>query len=226
MVGTFYYAVNQGHEPGVYRSWPECEKNVKGFKGARYKKFNTFEEAEAFKNMPPPPKKHKTSNKENEGMSTTEIQRKSYSERTAKANDTITTTISREPIKENDDFIPLTQYSEKVHDTEDEFLNKFGNKCPSPENTNNIERTYSDIIINVDGEKRKDEPTVIRDMSDVLHNLSSQFEQYERLKQRNKWVYIDTMTWLKDCANNNWKTTAGKQITGEEIQLIMAPSRI
>lgn len=226
MGGSFYYAVNQGHEPGVYRTWSECEKNVKGFKGARFKKFSSFEEAEAFKNMPIAPlpsKKHETSNKEKEGMSThstTKIQRRNYSEKKTKMTDTASTPITREPLKDNENFIPLTQCSDKCNETEDEFLKKFGNQLLSHENTN-IERTYSDIIINADGEEINEEPTVIKDLSDVLHNLSNQFEQYERLKQRNKWVFIDTMTWLKDCANNNWKTTAGKQITSDEIQSIM-----
>ncbi|KHN74433.1 Ribonuclease H1 [Toxocara canis] len=40
-----YYAVARGKKPGVYRTWPECEKQVKGFQGARYKKFSSEREA-------------------------------------------------------------------------------------------------------------------------------------------------------------------------------------
>ncbi|PPR06827.1 hypothetical protein CVT26_003853 [Gymnopilus dilepis] len=42
------YAVRVGRNPGVYHSWPECEKQVKGFPGARYKKFDLQEDADAF----------------------------------------------------------------------------------------------------------------------------------------------------------------------------------
>ncbi len=49
-----YYVVWHGAEPGVYRNWPDCERQVKGFVGARYKSYATAEEAEAaFASAPP-----------------------------------------------------------------------------------------------------------------------------------------------------------------------------
>ena len=40
------YAVARGAEGAkIYNSWEQCERNVKGFKGARYKSFKTKEEA-------------------------------------------------------------------------------------------------------------------------------------------------------------------------------------
>ena len=41
-----YYVVWQGKEPGIYDSWEECEKRVKGAEGAKYKGFATRSEAE------------------------------------------------------------------------------------------------------------------------------------------------------------------------------------
>ncbi len=43
-----FYAVAAGRSVGIYNSWAECEKQVKGFKGAKYKKFSTLAEAGAF----------------------------------------------------------------------------------------------------------------------------------------------------------------------------------
>lgn len=43
-----YYAVRQGRVPGVYTTWADCEKQVKGFGGAIYKSFPTEAEARAF----------------------------------------------------------------------------------------------------------------------------------------------------------------------------------
>lgn len=41
-----FYGVARGAEGAkIYNSWEECELNVKGFKGARYKSFKTKEEA-------------------------------------------------------------------------------------------------------------------------------------------------------------------------------------
>lgn len=40
-----YYAVKCGRVPGVYTSWPECEAQVKGFAGAKYKSFKTEADA-------------------------------------------------------------------------------------------------------------------------------------------------------------------------------------
>jgi ribonuclease HI len=42
-----YYVVWKGHKPGIYTSWAECEKQVKGFAAAQYKSFASFREAES-----------------------------------------------------------------------------------------------------------------------------------------------------------------------------------
>ena len=43
-----YYAVKVGKIPGIYNTWSECEKMVKGYKGAIYKSFLTLDEAKSF----------------------------------------------------------------------------------------------------------------------------------------------------------------------------------
>jgi len=46
-----YYVVWQGKSPGIYDNWQNCEAQVKGFNGAKYKSFKTLGEAnDAFKN--------------------------------------------------------------------------------------------------------------------------------------------------------------------------------
>ena len=55
-----YYVVWKGHKPGIYTSWAETEKQVKGFGAAQYKSFESLKEAqvayksnyEAFKGKP------------------------------------------------------------------------------------------------------------------------------------------------------------------------------
>ena len=42
-----YYVVWRGIEPGIYRSWEECERQVKGVANAKYKSFGTEDEAMA-----------------------------------------------------------------------------------------------------------------------------------------------------------------------------------
>jgi ribonuclease HI len=42
-----YYVVWKGRRRGVFRTWMECEDQVKGFVGAQYKAFGTRPEAEA-----------------------------------------------------------------------------------------------------------------------------------------------------------------------------------
>lgn len=41
-----YYVVWSGHVPGVYDNWADCEQQVKGFEGAKYKGFASQAEAE------------------------------------------------------------------------------------------------------------------------------------------------------------------------------------
>jgi ribonuclease HI len=45
-----YYSVFKGFNKGIYRSWKECEREVKGYKGAIYKKFKLEIEAIEFLN--------------------------------------------------------------------------------------------------------------------------------------------------------------------------------
>ena len=47
---AYYYAVKIGKNPGIYSSWAECEKQVKGYPNAQFKKWKTREEAEAYIN--------------------------------------------------------------------------------------------------------------------------------------------------------------------------------
>ena len=41
-----YYVVWHGANPGIYNSWQECQLQIKGFPGAKYKGFKTKQEAE------------------------------------------------------------------------------------------------------------------------------------------------------------------------------------
>lgn len=40
-----FYTVWDGREPGVYDSWKECEKQVKGFESAKFKSYESLKEA-------------------------------------------------------------------------------------------------------------------------------------------------------------------------------------
>ena len=43
-----FYAVANGRKVGVFQTWKECQSSVIGFPNARFKKFDTREEAEQF----------------------------------------------------------------------------------------------------------------------------------------------------------------------------------
>jgi len=43
-----FYAVARGRKTGIFTSWPDAERQVKGFAGARFKSFKTKQEALAF----------------------------------------------------------------------------------------------------------------------------------------------------------------------------------
>lgn len=40
-----FYVVWKGRETGIFNNWSQCSFNVKGYSGARYAKFSTYEEA-------------------------------------------------------------------------------------------------------------------------------------------------------------------------------------
>ena len=45
---SMYYAVLKGRTPGIYKSWSECRDQIDGFSGAKFKKFKTIEDANAY----------------------------------------------------------------------------------------------------------------------------------------------------------------------------------
>lgn len=48
-----FYVVWKGRKTGIFESWDECEKQIKGFQGAKYKSFDNFQLAKtAFLNSP------------------------------------------------------------------------------------------------------------------------------------------------------------------------------
>lgn len=57
-----FYAVAKGLQTGLFLTWADCKKQIDGFKGAVYKKFETETEANDFisTNSNKPPKKEKT----------------------------------------------------------------------------------------------------------------------------------------------------------------------
>lgn len=46
-----FYAVKIGNKPGIYTSWEECKEQISHFKGARYKSFESEEEAKKYMNQ-------------------------------------------------------------------------------------------------------------------------------------------------------------------------------
>ena len=40
-----YYAVKNGYHTGIYESWEECEREVRGYSGAQYKSFARLDDA-------------------------------------------------------------------------------------------------------------------------------------------------------------------------------------
>lgn len=43
-----FYAVRIGRNPGIYRTWSECQKQIMHYKEAEYKSFKTLKEAEQY----------------------------------------------------------------------------------------------------------------------------------------------------------------------------------
>ncbi|MEW4368366.1 ribonuclease H [Paenibacillus kandeliae] len=46
MAKSKFYVVWEGHRPGIYSSWPECQQQTNGYKQAKYKAYESRAEAE------------------------------------------------------------------------------------------------------------------------------------------------------------------------------------
>lgn len=45
-----FYAVKIGRNPGIYKTWAECQRETSGFSGAKFHSFKTIEEANSYMN--------------------------------------------------------------------------------------------------------------------------------------------------------------------------------
>ena len=48
MAKKHFYVVLVGRTPGIYTNWSDCEKQVKKFKGSKFKGFATMEQAQQY----------------------------------------------------------------------------------------------------------------------------------------------------------------------------------
>ena len=64
-----FYVVWEGVTPGVYTSWTDCQLQIKGYEGAKYKSFDTREEAEHALSASPYAYIGKNAKKKNEKIS-------------------------------------------------------------------------------------------------------------------------------------------------------------
>lgn len=54
-MGKWYYAVANGRNTGIYENWSDCQQQVNGYSGAKYKKFSSVEAAQDFLDSSPGP---------------------------------------------------------------------------------------------------------------------------------------------------------------------------
>ncbi|ORZ07126.1 ribonuclease H-like domain-containing protein [Absidia repens] len=99
----FYYAVQKGHRQGVYSTWDECRSNVHGFSGAKYKKFNTKEEAESFANQQP-----------SSSSSSSSSNYDAYSSSSKRSSSSYPSYSSSSYYRDDDDYPPPRRYNTTV----------------------------------------------------------------------------------------------------------------
>jgi ribonuclease HI len=78
LMSSKFYAVAKGRKIGIFESWKECEAQIKGFPDAKYKSFQTEQEAKEFVKTPIFSKKQTLvqTNKRKYSTMTTEVNKK------------------------------------------------------------------------------------------------------------------------------------------------------
>ena len=82
-----FYAVRKGRNPGVYSTWSDCEKNVKGFAGAEYKSFPTEQDAQSYMTAKNETVENKTANVNSQSTLTSVKSINDFDEMSAKAHE-------------------------------------------------------------------------------------------------------------------------------------------
>lgn len=90
------YAVKVGRKTGLFYSWEECEKSVKGYKGTIYKSFSREEEAKNYLKKPIKKVKPKQSQKKKKKSAKTEYEKRAEEQRRIAGKKKIYRSIERE----------------------------------------------------------------------------------------------------------------------------------
>lgn len=110
-----FYAVAKGRTSGIFMTWPDCEAQVKGFPGARYKKFDSIMGAQDFistEGGPSTSAKFKKSNKQPKPANSTNNLKRTIS--TSSNNQSI----SEKPIRKSE---VSAGYAKEQNDSDDDF---------------------------------------------------------------------------------------------------------
>lgn len=192
-----FYAVKRGKKPGIYTSWPECQRQVAGFANARFKGFMTRQAALEWLQQP----------------------EKAKSRSLSKATQTSLDLFGESPAET---FVPTIVFytdggsrnhgnrrGDHVHDQDRAawaYLIRFEDGFKITDTAGEFGATNN----------RMEVMGLLKCLQRLLE-LNLQNEPIEGILDSQYVLNAINQGWLANWANRNWKTTNGKPVANQEL---------
>lgn len=232
MGSEYFYAVMTGKKPGVYKTWPECQAQVKGFRNAQYKKFPTLEEAQAFVNLGGPTANFKPPEPEPKFQATRVSIYKQYDRESAFIPNDLTPATkivskrSRESSSTDSDRASKLQNTGKpTRANKKSYTVVYTDGASSNNGKNHARAGYGvywgdndprNVSARLKGERQTNQRA---EAMAVLHVLEDTKESDEPLEIRTDSQYVinAATVWYKNWVKRSWIATNGKEVQNRDL---------
>ncbi|CEP18862.1 hypothetical protein [Parasitella parasitica] len=236
MGSEVYYAVMVGKKPGVYKTWSECQTQVKGFRNAQYKKFPTLTEAEAFVKLGNPTANFKPPEPEPKFQATRVSLYKQFSRESANSFDQSSKPSPIVGLKRDRDEVasdnPRPKKSQNtglgrksIQSKKEPFTVVYTDGASSNNGKSHARAGYGvywgdndprNVSARLKGERQTNQRA---EAMAVLHVLDETKDSSEPLEIRTDSQYVINAAtiWYKNWVKKNWRGTNGKEVQNRDL---------
>ncbi len=188
-----YYAVGRGHNPGVYTSWNEAKEQVTKYQDAKYKKFDSQEEATRFVNLYKTPTFFKDL-LEKQGI---DVSQKPQEDSRPNANDCLIA-FTDGACSNNGKSNAVAGYSVVWPDYPDYTISS---KVQATENQTNNRAEYTGFLV------------ALKQAAEIDPSLAKKLYIYT-----DSMLLVNSVTkWIKKWKLNGWKTSTGEPVKNQDL---------
>lgn len=203
----YYYAVHKGYKTGVFTNWADCQKQIKGFKQAKFRKFPTRQEAEVFAKTGTFANSTATNNNNNYKKYNNNNKYQSNKRKREDEEDSGESSLSKRLAIPKGDVVVYTDGASS-HNGQERAVAGYGVYWGD-----NDDRNVSEPL---EGEKQTNQRA---EAMAIIKALEQSQDMKESLEIRTDSQYcIKAITeWCHNWIKNDWKTASGKPVQNVDL---------